>query len=136
MVREIIKDPMLLNQPGIEANEGDTEVIRDLIDTLKAHSEECVGMAANMIGINKRIIAVSAGPFYFAMLNPKIVRQKGAYHAEESCLSLEGKRDCTRFKEIEVEYLDEKFRFQRRVYKDFIAEIIQHEIDHCNGIII
>lgn len=93
-------------------------------------------MAANMIGVNKAIIVVAAGPFQFAMVNPVITKKSGEYQTEESCLSLDGARNCTRYKEIEVDYLDQNFKPQHGKYSSWTAQIIQHEIDHCNGIII
>lgn len=93
-------------------------------------------MAANMIGVNKAIIVVAAGPFQFAMVNPVITKKSGEYQTEESCLSLDGARNCTRYKEIEVDYLDQNFKQQHGKYSGWTAQIIQHEIDHCNGIII
>lgn len=93
-------------------------------------------MAANMIGVNKAIIVVAAGPFQFAMVNPVITKKSGEYQTEESCLSLDGTRNCTRYKEIEVDYLDQNFKPQHGKYSGWAAQIIQHEIDHCNGIII
>ena len=108
----------------------------DLLDTLKANLEHCVGMAANMIGVKKNIIVVVAGPFQFAMINPVITKKSGAYQTEEGCLSLEGVRPCTRYQEIEVDYLDQNFKKQHGKYSGWTAQIIQHEIDHCNGIVI
>ena len=93
-------------------------------------------MAANMIGVKKNIIVVAAGPFQFAMINPVITKKSGAYQTEEGCLSLEGVRLCTRYQEIEVDYLDQNFKKQHGKYSGWIAQIIQHEIDHCNGIVI
>ena len=106
------------------------------MDTLRANRETCVGMAANMIGINKAIIVVAAGPFQFAMVNPVITKKSGSYSTEESCLSLDGARACTRYQEIEVDYLDGDFKLQNGKYSGFTAQIIQHEIDHCNGVVI
>ena len=109
---------------------------QDLIDTLRANREICVGMAANMIGVNKSVIVVAAGPFQFAMVNPVITKKSGEYQTEESCLSLDGARNCTRYKEIEVDYLDQNFKPQHGKYSGWTAQIIQHEIDHCDGILI
>lgn len=108
----------------------------DLLDTLKAHEEGCVGMAANMIGVKKRIIAVNMGFMNVAMFNPRIVKKSGSYQTEEGCLSLIGVRPCTRYQEIELEYQDMNWKKQRQKYTGWIAQIIQHEVDHCNGIII
>lgn len=108
----------------------------DLLDTLKANLDHCVGMAANMIGIQKNIIVVAAGPFQFPMINPVITKKDGAYQTEEGCLSLDGVRPCTRYQAIEVDYLDQNFKQQHGKYSGWTAQIIQHEIDHCNGIVI
>lgn len=136
MVKKIVRDPMFLRQKSEPATEADKQVIVDLLDTLRANQERCVGMAANMIGVKKRIIVVAMGPFHFAMVNPVITKKTGEYQTEESCLSLEGVRPCTRYKEIEVDYLDQDFKPQHEKYKDFTAQIIQHEIDHFEGILI
>ena len=136
MVKKIVRDPMFLQQKSEPATEADKQVIVDLLDTLRPNQEHCVGMAANMIGVKKRIIVVAMGPFHFAMVNPEITKKSGEYQTEESCLSLEGVRPCTRYKEIEVDYLDRDFKPQHGKYKDFTAQIIQHEIDHFEGILI
>ena len=136
MVKKIVRDPMFLQQKSEPATEADKQVIQDLLDTLRANQEHCVGMAANMIGVRKRIIVVAMGPFHFAMVNPVITKKSGEYQTEESCLSLDGVRPCTRYKEIEVDYLDQDFRPQHGKYKDFTAQIIQHEIDHFSGVLI
>ena len=136
MVKQIVRDPMFLRQKSEPATEADKQVIVDLLDTLRANQERCVGMAANMIGVKKRIIVVAMGPFHFAMVNPFITKKTGEYQTEESCLSLEGVRPCTRYKEIEVDYLVQDFKPQHGKYKDFTAQIIQHEIDHFEGLLI
>ncbi|MGN1021093.1 MAG: peptide deformylase [Aristaeellaceae bacterium] len=136
MVRPIMRDPLFLSRPSDGAAPADRAVITDLLDTLRAHQAECVGMAANMIGVRKRIIAVSMGPVNVAMVNPVILRSSGPYEAEEGCLSLPGKRKTTRYQEIELSFQDADFRPRRQVYTGWIAQIIQHEIDHCNGILI
>ena len=136
MVKKIVRDPMFLQQKSEPATEADKQVIQDLLDTLRANQEHCVGMAANMIGVKKRIIVVAMGPFHFAMVNPVITKKTGEYQTEESCLSLDGVRTCTRYKEIEVDYLDQDFKPQHGKYKDFTAQMIQHEIDHFEGILI
>ncbi len=133
MVKQIVRDPLFLQQKSEPATEADKQVIVDLMDTLHANLDRCVGMAANMIGVKKQIIVVAAGPYVFPMVNPVIVKKSGRYETEESCLSLDGVRPCTRYKEIEVEYLDQDFQPQRGVYKDFTAQIIQHEIQHFFG---
>ena len=136
MVKKIVRDPMFLQQKSEPATEADKQVIQDLLDTLRANQEHCVGMAANMIGVRNRIIVVAMGPFHFAMVNPVITKRSGEYQTEESCLSLDGVRPCTRYKEIEVDYLDQDFKPQHGKYKDFTAQIIQHEVDHFEGILI
>ncbi len=118
------------------ATETDKSIVVDLLDTLRANRAVCVGMAANMIGVNKSIIVVAAGPFQFAMVNPVITQKSGEYQTEESCLSLTGSRNCTRYEEIEVDYLDENFKPKHGKYSGYTAQIIQHEIDHCNGVVI
>ena len=136
MVKKIVRDPFFLQQKSDEATESDKKVVMDLLDTLEANKDRCVGMAANMIGVRKRVIVVAAGPFVFPMINPVITKKSGEYQTEESCLSLEGVRPCTRYKEIEVDYLDQNFKPKHGTYKDFTAQIIQHEIDHFDGILI
>lgn len=136
MVKNIMRDPLFLAQKSVDATESDKQVVIDLIDTLRANSADCVGMAANMIGVKKNIIVVAAGPFQFAMINPVITKRIGAYQTEEGCLSLDGVRPCTRYREIEVDYLDQNFKKQHGKYSGRTAQIIQHEIDHCNGIVI
>ena len=136
MVRKIVKGTHIFSEKAIPATPADKQVITDLLDTLRANRETCVGMAANMIGVNKRIIAVNMGFANIAMLNPMIVSKKGPYEAEEGCLSLKGVRKTTRYQEIEVEYEDIHFKKQHQKYKGWVAQIIQHEVDHCEGIII
>lgn len=136
MVKKITRDPMFLAQKSVDATEADKQVITDLLDTLRANLDHCVGMAANMIGVSKNIIVVAVGPFQFAMINPVIAKKTGAFQTEEGCLSLDGVRPCTRYKEIEVDYLDTNFKKQHGKYIGWTAQIIQHEVDHCNGIVI
>ena len=136
MVKKITRDPMFLAQKSVDATEADKQVIADLLDTLRANLDHCVGMAANMIGVSKNIIVVAAGPFQCAMSNPVITKKTGAFQTEEGCLSLYGVRPCTRYKEIEVDYLDTNFKKQHGKYIGWTAQIIQHEVDHCNGIVI
>lgn len=136
MVRPIVRDIMILGRKSEPATKMDMQIITDLKDTLAANHERCVGMAANMIGFNKRIIIFSAMIGDIIMVNPVITRKKGEYETEEGCLSLDGERSTKRYKEIEIEYLDDNFRKQKGVFKDFIAQIIQHECDHLEGIII
>ena len=136
MVKEIVKDVMFLSQKAEKATEKDKYIAKDLLDTLKANKDRCVGLAANMIGYNKAIICVSGGLYDFVMINPVITSRSGEYETEEGCLSLIGERKCKRYKEIEVDYLDMNFNKRHGKYTGFVAEIIQHEIDHTNGIII
>ena len=133
MVKQIVKDPLFLQQKSEPATAADKQVIVDLMDTLKANQDRCVGMAANMIGVKKQIIVVAAGPFIFPMINPVITKKTGKYETEESCLSLDGIRPCVRYKEIEVDYLDQEFKKQHGKYSGFTAQIIQHEIQHFSG---
>lgn len=136
MIRQIVRDVLFLGSPSAQADEGDSGVARDLEDTLKFNSEKCVGLAANMIGVRKRVIAVSLGMMTLIMYNPVIVKKSGPYQTEEGCLSLDGTRPVTRYENITVEYRDRSFCRQRGDFSGFIAQIIQHETDHCNGIII
>ena len=136
MIQPIMKDVLFLTQKSEPAKRSDRQAAVDLLDTLKAHSEECVGMAANMIGIKKNIIAVNTGNGMLLMFNPRIVNKQDQYETEEGCLSLEGIRPCIRYREIEVEYQDGNFKKQRQKYSGWIAQIIQHECDHLQGIII
>ena len=136
MVREIVRDPMFLQRKSVDASMADMPVAIDLLDTLKANFEGCVGMAANMIGVSKRIIAVSDNGKYILMFNPEIIKGYGEYETEEGCLSLDGERKTKRFKTIKVKYTTDKFETTTRTFTDFTSQIIQHEIDHCNGILI
>ena len=136
MVKEIVKDAIFLSQKTEKATKEDKYIANDLLDTLKANKDRCVGLAANMIGYNKAIICVSGGLYDFIMINPVITNKNGEYQTEEGCLSLIGERKCKRYKEIEVDYMDMNFSKQHGKYTGFVAEIIQHEIDHTNGIII
>lgn len=136
MVRPIMRDICFLNQKSDIATKADSQVVQDLLDTLKANEAGCVGMAANMIGIKKRIIAVNMGFANIPMINPVIVRKIHPYETEEGCLSLDGVRTTTRFQEIEVEFMDALWKPQHQKYSGWIAQIIQHEVDHCDGIII
>ena len=133
MVKQIVRDPLFLRQKSEPATKEDKQVITDLMDTLRANQERCVGMAANMIGVRKQIIVVAVGPFIVPMVNPVITRKSGKYETEEGCLSLDGVRPCTRYKEIEVEYLDQNFKKKHGKFNDFTAQIIQHEIQHFSG---
>ena len=136
MIREIVKDPLFLARKSLPATALDLPVARDLRDTLTAHRAGCVGMAANMIGVLKRIIVFADGLGATVMLNPEITKKTGPYETEEGCLSLEGVRPTTRFQTIRVRYQDESMRTQTKQYAGFAAQVIQHEIDHCEGILI
>ena len=136
MVKKIVKGKQIFARKAQPATKADKQVVTDLMDTLRENREICVGMAANMIGVNKRIIAVNMGFINVAMLNPVIVKKSGAYETEEGCLSLDGVRKTTRYENIEVEFQDISFHKQRQKYSGWTAQIIQHEIDHCDGIII
>ena len=136
MVRPVVHDPLILSKPSVPATAMDLQVAQDLMDTLSANAEHCVGMAANMIGVHKRILVFSAGPFNVIMINPVMLKKSGAYETEEGCLSLPGVRKTTRYKTIEVEYLDMAFKKRKEVFRDFTAQIIQHEMDHFEGILI
>ena len=136
MVREICKDEAFLAQKAEPATTNDLGVAQDLLETLAAHKDGCVGMAANMIGVNKRIIAFDNEGEYMVMFNPVIVRQSGPYETEEGCLSLTGTRKTKRFQTIKVQWQNEKFQTRLKTFTGWTAEIIQHEIDHCEGILI
>lgn len=136
MVKEIMRDPFFLAQKSVPASKDDLQVGQDLMDTLKAHREGCVGMAANMIGVKKNIIIVNMGFIDVVMFNPVITSKSGPYQTEEGCLSLVGVRKITRYQDIEVEYYDFSWKKQRQKLSGWTAQIAQHEIDHCNGIII
>ena len=137
MVRELMHDPIFLAWKSTEATAEDLQTARDLLDTLAAHKETCVGMAANMIGVCRRIIAFDDGGRYTLMLNPEIIKQSGEYEAEESCLSLlGGPRKTKRYQKIKVRYQTEAFQTRLKTYEGWTAQIIQHEVDHCNGVLI
>ena len=137
MVKELMHDPIFLAQKSTAATKEDLPVAQDLLDTLAFHKETCVGMAANMIGVCKRIIAFDASGSYMVMLNPVIVKQSGAYEAEESCLSLlGGPRKTQRYQKIKVQYQTLDFQTRLKTFEGWTAQIIQHEIDHCNGVLI
>ena len=136
MVRPIMRDPLFLSIKSEKATQADAQVMTDLLDTLRANQERCVGMAANMIGVHKRIIAFFAGPFCIGMYNPEIIQKSGPYETKEGCLSLDGERKTIRYQSIDVAYQDQNFKPKRTTYTGWVAQIIQHEIDHCNGILI
>ena len=136
MIRPVMKDPIFLAQKSERAAADDLDVARDLLDTLKAHREGCVGMAANMIGIAKRIIVFDNEGEYMTMLNPEIVKFSQPYAAEEGCLSLAGTRKTKRYRSVKVRYQNEAMQERLKTFTGWTAQIIQHEIDHCNGILI
>lgn len=136
MIRDICKDETFLAQKAVPATLGDVQVAADLLETLEHHKAGCVGMAANMIGINKRIIAFDNEGSYMVMFNPEIVKKSEPYDTEEGCLSLTGVRPAKRWKTIKVRWQNEKFQEQLKTFTGWTAQIIQHEIDHCEGIII
>ena len=136
MVKQIVRDIFFLGQPSEPATQADLSVGRDLLDTLQANREACVGMAANMIGVKKNIIIVNMGLIDVVMFNPVIISRRGRYETEEGCLSLEGVRKTTRYQEIEVEYYDSSWKKQRQKLSGWTAQIAQHEIDHLPGKII
>ena len=136
MIKPIVKDILFLGQKSEVATKEDIAVIDDLVDTLRANLEACVGMAANMIGVKKRILVFSIGNIIVPMVNPVIVKKENCYETEESCLSLTGFRKTKRYEIIEVEYLDRDFKKHKQKFTGFTAQIIQHEIDHFEGIII
>ncbi len=136
MIRQIVRDTFFLSQPSLPASSGDLDAVRDLYDTLDAHREDCVGMAANMIGISRRIIAVRDGEEILLMLNPEILKAAGPYKTSEGCLSLDGQRETTRYRTIKVKWQDPSFKPKIRTFTGFTAQIIQHETDHLNGVLI
>ena len=136
MIRPIMHDESFLAQASADAVRTDVSVARDLVDTLRANKNNCVGMAANMIGVLKRIIVFEENGKYVVMMNPVITDKMGEYTAQEGCLSLAGIRTATRYQKIEVTYQDTMFRTKKVSYEGWTAQIIQHEIDHCNGILI
>ena len=137
MIRPLVHDPLLLARKSVPATKEDLETARDLLDTLVSHKDACVGMAANMIGITKRIIAFDCEGTYMVMLNPEIISSSGEYETEESCLSLlGGPRKTKRFQKIKVRWQTEALQTRIKTFTGWTAQIIQHEIDHCNGILI
>lgn len=133
MVRPIIHDPLFLAQKSEPATTEDLQIVTDLMETLQANRERCVGMAANMIGEKKRIIAFYNGPILMTMLNPKVVNKNGEYETEEGCLSLSGLKKTKRYQRITVSWQDQQMRLRTNSFQGFTAQIIQHEIDHCEG---
>ena len=133
MVQEIMRDEAFLSQKAEPASLEDLPVVQDLLDTITAHKTGCVGMAANMIGVNKRIIIFDNKGKYMVMFNPEIIKKSGPYEAEEGCLSLTGTRKAKRWKSIKVQYQNEQFQIHFKTFTGWTAQIIQHEIDHCEG---
>lgn len=136
MKKEIVHDPIFLSQPSLPAGKEDLQTALDLMDTLVANRERCVGMAANMIGVLRRIIVFVDNGSLTVMFNPEIVKKKDRYEAEEGCLSLTGVRKTQRWHSIKVKYQTESLQTRFKTYTGWTAEIIQHEIDHCNGVLI
>lgn len=137
MIKELVHDPLFLALESEVATKDDLHIATDLLETLIAHRDSCVGMAANMIGERKRIIAIDNDGEYMVMINPVILKKDGRYKTQESCLSLlGGPRDTVRYKSIKVQWQTTDFKIKIKTFKDFTAQIIQHEIDHCNGVLI
>ena len=137
MIREVIHDPILLARKSEPATLDDRQVAQDLLDTLAANKDACVGIAANMIGVHKRIIVFDNNGTYMTMFNPEIIKMSGPYDTEEGCLSLwGGPRPCKRYQTIKVQWQNEQFQTRIKTFTGWTAQIIQHEIDHCNGILI
>ena len=137
MVRQLMHDPIFLARKSVPATAEDLDVARDLLDTLTAHKDGCVGMAANMIGVCKNIIVFDNAGTYMTMLNPEILKAEGEYEAEEGCLSLlGGPRKCRRFRKIKVRYQNLELQTRIKTFSGWTAQIIQHEVDHCNGVLI
>lgn len=136
MIRDIMRDEAFLAQKAEPATPDDLPVAQDLLDTLAANQSRCVGMAANMIGVNKRIIVFDNEGKYMVMFNPEIIKKSDPYQAEEGCLSLLGVRPAKRWKSIKVKYQNEQFQVRLKTFTGWTAQIIQHEVDHCDGIVI
>ncbi len=136
MVQEIMRDEVFLSQKAEPATPEDLPIAQDLLDTLAAHKDGCVGMAANMIGVSKRIIAFDNEGKYMVMFNPEIIKKSSLYEAEEGCLSLTGTRRARRWQSIKVQYQNEQFQTRFKAFTGWTAQIIQHEIDHCEGVLI
>ena len=136
MIRDIMKDEAFLSQKAAPAAPDDLPAAQDLLDTLAAHKDGCVGMAANMIGVPKRIIVFDNQGRYMVMFNPEIIKKSGPYEAEEGCLSLTGTRRARRWQSIKVQYQNERFQTRFKTFTGWTAQIIQHEIDHCEGVLI
>lgn len=136
MIKAVIHDPIFLARPSTPAERSDVSVADDLMDTLKANAEHCVGMAANMIGELKCIIVFNDNGVYSEMLNPEIIARSGRYEAEEGCLSITGQRKCVRYKTVKIRWQTREFQTRVKNFSGYTAEIIQHEVDHCSGLLI
>ena len=136
MIQQIMRDEAFLAQKAVPATQADLPVAQDLLDTLAAHKDGCVGMAANMIGVGKRIIAFDNEGSYMVLFNPQMIKQSGPYEAEEGCLSLTGTRKTKRWKSIKVQYQNEQFQTRFKTFTGWPAQIIQHEVDHLDGILV
>lgn len=137
MIKEIVKDVFFLSQPSIDATKDDLPVVNDLLDTIKEHADHCVGIAANMIGVQKRIIVILDGKQYLPMINPVILKPSGRYYeTEEGCLCHTDSKKTKRYEKIKVQYLDTTMKVKIKTFSGFQAQIIQHEVDHCDGILI
>ena len=136
MVREIVRDVLFLSRPSAPAAPADLPAAADLLDTLAAHRDGCVGMAANMIGVSRRIIAIECDGQLLVLFNPEILKKTGPYEAEEGCLSLDGTRRTKRWQSVKVRYQNRAFETRIRTFSGFPAQILQHELDHCDGILI
>ncbi len=136
MVREIVKDPVFLMQKSDAATKEDLAVAQDLLDTLLANRDRCVGLAANMIGVLRRVIVIDDNGSPLVMLNPEFLQTKGVYDTEEGCLSLSGVRKTKRYESVKVRYQNMEFQTRIRTFRGWTAQIIQHEVDHCNGVLI
>ena len=136
MIKQLTHDPIFLSLKSEVATKDDIQVAEDLLDTLIAHKDGCVGMAANMIGYSKRMIIVDDNGQYLIMINPVLLKVSGLYQTEEGCLSHDGVRPCKRYEKIKVQYLDEQMKIKIKTYSGFTAQIIQHEMDHLEGILI
>lgn len=136
MIKPIMKDPVFLMRKSTPATAEDVQIAQDLLDTLTANRERCVGMAANMIGVAKRIIVFDNEGTYMTMFNPEILKSVGPYETQEGCLSLEGVRKTVRYRSIKVRYQNERMQTRLKTFSGWTAQIIQHEIDHCNGVLI
>lgn len=136
MIKKIVTDPQVLKQVATPASKDDRQIGIDLRDTLHAHQDHCVGMAANMIGSHRRVIIAQLGPLSVIMYNPQIIRQVQPYQTSEGCLSLQGQRPTRRYRQITVTFYDQEWQKQQLTLTDLAAEIVQHEVDHCNGVLI